>query len=105
MRWISVKERLPEPEEKVLILIEDKYKRTLAHRLVFGFYEDGNVGVRESSYQWEDYDLEDDEEKDDEIIPEGWVEYSLYSYLDAPICDTVTHWMPLSELPMPSEEN
>lgn len=102
--WISVKDRLPEPETEVLILAERKSysfkakSATTHHIVTTGMYEDGKRNTEDSEWWWYDHDFKYDEELDAYIIPEGWWEYKHYNGDDEhnhPIDDVVTHWMPL----------
>lgn len=97
-QWISVKDRMPEPEQKVLVIAN-----RAGHEVVTtGMYEDGRVTLGESIWFWNDIELDYDEDQDDYIIPEGWWEDKEYNSDDEfnhPIDDPVTHWMPLPELP------
>lgn len=106
-KWISVTERLPEPETEVLILAEGKrysFKGTVTtyHIVTTGMYEDGSKNTEDSEWCWYDHDFKYDEELDVYIIPEGWWEYKHYNGDDEhnhSIDNTVTHWMPLPEPP------
>ena len=106
--WISVKDRLPEPETEVLILAEWKSysfkakSATTNHIVTTGMYEDGKLNTEDSEWWWYDHDFKYDEELDAYIIPEGWWEYKHYNGDDEhnhPIDDVVTHWMPLPQPP------
>ena len=106
--WISVKDRLPEPETEVLILAERKSysfkakSATTHHIVTTGMYEDGKRNTEDSEWWWYDHDFKYDEEMDAYIIPEGWWEYKHYNGDDEhnhPIDDVVTHWMPLPQPP------
>lgn len=107
-KWISVKERLPEPETEVVILAERKYysfkeKGVTTHHIVTtGMYEDGSKNTEDSNWVWETDGFEYDEELDAYIIPEGWWEWKHYiddECHNYAIHDVVTHWMPLPEPP------
>lgn len=104
--WISVKDRLPEPEVRVLLTTTRKgYRGGTYHDVMCGFYEDGNIWREDSKCCW-DYEMmrKDlyDEERDDYRVPEGWFEELLNEIDDynvVAISDPVTHWMPLPEPP------
>ena len=104
--WISVTERLPEPETRVLILTKAKGWNGKEYReIMCGFYEDGNVWCEDSKVCW-DYEMKReenyDESRDDYRVPEGWFE-ELLNHIDDYNCvaigEPVTHWMPLPEPP------
>ena len=95
-RWISVSERLPICEQKVLVLALS-YKKT--HVITTGMYEDGSLSECDSVWHWEDIDFEKwDDENDCGIIPEGWYEYHEYNpdgILNYAIDNKVIAWQPL----------
>lgn len=100
--WISVDERLPEVETKVLVLAIRKYKTKEGLEIpaiTMGMYEDGTMPRDDSCWYWEDINFIYDEENDMAYIPEGWWEYSNYHDECGAIDDKVTHWMPLPEVP------
>lgn len=93
--WISVKDRLPDAEQEVLILTENGVITT-------AMYEDGTVSTEDSCWNWYDVDFDYDEENDKYLISEGWWEYRYYNPDDIYnncVDDKVTHWMPLPEPP------
>lgn len=104
MNWISVKDRLPENEQTVLVYV----KRMVSYKseeyetiMLTAIYTDGKHSVDNSDYykKWSWADYEYDEETDKFIIIEGW--WEITEGLDDMIwiSDTVTHWMPLPEPP------
>lgn len=99
-QWVSVEDRLPEPETDVLIVCN-------RNGYVFvtpAIYEDGKMLTQESAWNWSDiygYGLYS-EEDDDYYIPEGWWENRQFNPDDVynnPVDCTVTHWMPLPGAP------
>ena len=101
--WISVEDRLPEPEGEVFIFaIRNGFDGQKYHIVTTAMYEDGTVSTDDSIWNWYDLDFNYDEENDQYLIPEGWWEYRHYNPDDVYNCgvdDIVTHWMPLPELP------
>ena len=98
--WISVKDRLPEPEVEVIVLTEQKYLNSndKYRDITTAMYEDGNVSTDYIMCNCYDVDFNYDEENDRYLIPEGWWEYRHYNpdgVYNNPIDDVVTHWMPL----------
>ena len=100
-QWIPVSERLPDPEEEVLVTAIQKYKDQGRRYIVTpAIYEDGKVLECNSNWVWEDIDGEWDEENDCRIIPEGWFENRKYNpdcTYNCIIDDEVVAWMPLPE--------
>lgn len=102
MRWISVKDRLPENEETVLISAVRKCANGKHWNVVMtAFYTDGKLHTEESSFAWdcECVEMEYCEETDDYIIPEGWWEAVECGDEFSAVDLFVTHWMPLPEPP------
>ena len=103
-RWIPATERLPEPENEVMIVCNRNGYKFIATAI----YEDGTLLTEDSHWNWNDiweYGRYD-EEHDDCIIPEGWWESRCFTPDDVyncPVDCEVTHWMPMPELP--KEEN
>lgn len=100
MEWISVNDRLPEPEHEVLVLC--KTKPNGYEYLCLAFYVPDKWLRGDSDYNW-DYEACDvySEEDDDYYVNEGWYE-SIHNWDDynaVGIADFVTHWMPLPEPP------
>lgn len=98
--WISVKDRLPDAEEEVLL--ECKTKPNLFEYQCKGFYIPENWFREDSSFTW-DYEACDEynEEKDDYMVTSGWYEriHNWDEYGAIRIEDYVTHWMPFPEPP------
>lgn len=101
-RWISVKDRLPENEECVLVIAQyDGYFRKPFRTVMTAFHTNGKTIVGESVYSWEEgsVEMEYDEEADDFVVPEGWWEDVQCSDEFSQVDAKVTHWMQLPELP------
>ena len=104
--WISVEERLPDPETEVLVLAVRRYKygKDIQEVTVIttAMYEDGTISNEDSVWNWYDIDFIYDEENDIEYVPEGWWEFRHYNPDDVynnAVDDKVTHWIPLPEAP------
>lgn len=102
--WISVKDKLPEPETEVLAVCVRNGYRFICPVI----FEDGTMLTQNSMWNW--YELENygtySEENDDYFIPEGWWENRQFTPDDIynnPVDCTVTHWMPLPEPPKDTE--
>ena len=98
--WISVKDKLPEPETEVLAVCVRNGYRFICPVI----YEDGTVLTQDSIWNW--YELDNygtySEENDDYFVPEGWWENRQFTPDDVynnPVDCAVTHWMPLPEPP------
>ena len=103
-QWIPVGERLPEPEQTVQLLC---VRKPFKYRYVCcGFYVPEKWYKEKSDYTW-DYECceEYDEEADDYIVNSGWYEviHNWDDYGCVGIGDTVTHWMPLPQMPEEEE--
>lgn len=100
MEWISVEDRLPEPEQEVLALC---VRRPFGFKYQCkAFYIPKKWLRGESDLNW-DYECCDeyDEDADDYYVNEGWYEriHNWDDYGAVGIADFVTHWMPLPEPP------
>lgn len=104
IRWISVKDRLPENEKAVLAYAETrKESGEIRGHVVKAFYTNGKYHTEDSVFEWDtDYlcdRLRYDPENDQYYVPEGWWESVRYSDEFSAIDDFVTHWMPMPEPP------
>lgn len=99
-KWISVKDRLPEPEQEVFVCVRSKISNysyvCCAMHVPENWYRQSSVFC----WDFECYD-EYDEEQDDYIVKQGWYEsiHNLDDYSVVGIEDIVTHWMPSPEPP------
>lgn len=99
-KWISVKDRLPEPEQEVFVCVRSKISNysyvCCAMHVPENWYRQSSV------FCW-DFECCDeyDEEQDDYIVKQGWYE-SIHNWDDYSVVgidDIVTHWMPILEPP------
>lgn len=99
-KWISVKDRLPEPEQEVFVCVRSKISNysyvCCAMHVPENWYRQSSV------FCW-DFECCDeyDEEQDDYIVKQGWYE-SIHNWDDYSVVgieDIVTHWMPSPEPP------
>ena len=100
MKWISVKDQMPEPLRNVLVLIHEnpvKNQNQMVANFVPKFTEESECD------DWSDYC----EEKDAHFVPEGWYANTTYigdEYSSYFIGEKVTHWMPLPKPPKEEKE-
>ena len=97
-KWISVKDKLPEPEQEVLVCVRSKISN---YRYVCcAIHVPENWYRQSSDFCW-DFECCDeyDEEQDDYIVKQGWYE-SIHNWDDYSVVgieDIVTHWMPIPQ--------
>ena len=65
MEWISVKDRLPEPETEVFIRALCNGHEVLPTAL----FEDGTIPIDDSEWNWHDLALDYDEQRDIYLVP------------------------------------
>ena len=96
-RWIPVTERLPEPEQPVLVVYVYGNKPCVTKAI----YEDGSILSDDSFLVWSEiWEYGNyDEETDSYFIPRGWWEYGDFAEFDSEIDYPITHWMPIPEAP------
>lgn len=105
--WISVKDRLPEVEERVLLRTVNDVGDKKFYHITIGMYEDGTINAEYSRYSWDEsaYDsiIDYDEEKDADFVCKGWWEMGVYSEKVGWIDDEVIGWLPLPTDPREEE--
>ena len=99
-KWISVKDKLPEPEQEVLVCVRSKISNY--SYVCCAMYVPENWYRQSSDFCW-DFECCDeyDEEQDDYIVKQGWYE-SIHNWDDYSVVgieDIVTHWMPIPQPP------
>ena len=99
-KWISVKDKLPEPEQEVLVCVRSKISNY--SYVCCAMHVPENWYRQSSDFCW-DFECCDeyDEEQDDYIVKQGWYE-SIHNWDDYSVVgieDIVTHWMPLPQPP------
>ena len=101
--WISVKDKMPEVEERVLLHTVNDVGDKKFYHITIGMYEDGTVNAEYSKYSWDEstYDsvIDYDEEMDADFVCKGWWEMGEYSEKVAWIDDEVIGWLPLPSDP------
>ena len=98
--WVSVKDRLPEPEQEVFVCVRTKISNY--SYVCCAMYVPENWHRQSSDFCW-DFECCDeyDEEQDDYIVTPGWYE-SIHNWDDYSVVgieDIVTLWMPLPNPP------
>ena len=96
MNWISVEEKMPEPLQNVLVLINAnsaKNQNQMVAHFIPKFTEEYH-----GDDDWYDYD----EERGCGYVKEGWYANTVYigdEYSSYFVDEKVTRWMPLPEPP------
>lgn len=111
-RWISVEDRLPPPDHRVLVTTSSRDPaRGLIPRKecceAIAIHQDGTVDRYESDWWWDASQCDFDDEAGRATVSAGWYEYILNQPIpiggDNLICpefyDRVTYWMPLPQVP------
>jgi hypothetical protein len=91
-KWISVKDRLPEPGVKVIAYFLNEFGK---HRRIMAMYAPPKTVEAETDDEWCDYD----EKTDNYYIPCGWYEHNEFDETHWGIDNNITHWMPLPKPP------
>jgi len=91
-KWISVKDKMPNPEIPLLVYGLNEYKK--GRRLRACWIPQYYMSTDESEYEGTpDYN----EEKDEYYWPQGWYEWNEHEDIHFLIDFDITHWMPLPE--------
>ena len=102
-QWISVNDRMPKTEQKVLVSIKtaygNRYTTVAAH---VGYHErnsESDGWSLECEIDWDEYD----EENDWYWVPECWYEVNFVddntNWIIDKVDGEITHWMPLPKPP------
>jgi hypothetical protein len=102
MEWISVEERLPETQRRVLVFFKNEYDRS---RITCANYIAPKTVLAEDflDSEYSDGFEEYDEEKDCYWTPEGFYESNYETDVNYFLGYKVTHWMPLPQHPQSNE--
>lgn len=105
--WIPCSERMPESEKDVEITYVRGHWKT-DEPLYFtarAFYEDGTMNTENSSFDWDNTNLEHDEEKDYYVISEGWFESVSFAEAFETVDAQVIAWREIAEPYRPEAED
>ncbi len=91
-RWRSVGEELPEANVAVLVFAKGAGEYQVVLR---AYYAPKFTVEDDNQYEAAEYC----EEKDEYFLCEGWYEYNEFDEVNWMVCESVTHWQPLPELP------
>lgn len=102
--WISVKDRLPEDGEHVLVVCEIHPIGRASRKYVCEAFYTRKFSISDVSSE-DDIAYDYNEEDDEYYLKEGWYEcvHNWDEYSSIIIDDFVTHWMPLPEPPKEDE--
>jgi len=99
--WISVKDKLPTPQQRVYVVCETRGNYDVLPRLQTIAMHIPYMTVKEGDFMddqfWGDGDY--NEKEDEFYTPEGWYEWQSEPDINWKLSGEVTHWMPLFEMP------
>jgi len=97
--WVSVTVNMPVPGSPVLaVYLDERYPRGVK-KLVPVVVRACWIPEKFSSDDYEGDDAVYDENTDEYYWPQGWYEWNETEETHFALPDTVTHWMPLPEVP------
>lgn len=96
MAWISVNEKLPETQQRVVVRFLTDFREKVIPRVTVAEYIAPRT-VLEEEYMAEEFSGEGDydDEKDCYWTVSGWYESSYEADVNWRLSKEVTHWMPL----------
>lgn len=92
MKWIAVKDKVPDTGVMVLAYFKNEYNN---HRRIRAMYVPAKTIEDEGEEEFYEYD----EEAETYYLPEGWYEQNEFEETHWCVHGEVTHWMPLPEPP------